>query len=292
MSKQTTYLEAIKQGMWEEMERDESVFILGEDVGVYGGAFRVTEGMLERFGEMRVIDTPISESLIVGAASGAALMGMKPIAEMQFIDFISCAFDQITNFAATCFYRCGEPLPIVIIGPAGGGTHGGPFHSKNVESIFFNTPGLKIVQPATVYDAKGLMKSAIRDPNPVIYLEHKLLYRRIKDTIPEDDFTVPIGEARIARGGRDISVITYGAMVWSALEAAEKLSKEDGIELEVVDLRSILPYDKDMILDSVKRTNRAIILHEATLTGGPGGEFASFIAENGFDYLDAPVVLF
>src|SRR3990167_2139271 len=184
MSKQTTYLEAIRQGIWEEMERDETVFILGEDVGVYGGAFRVTAGMLEKFGELRVIDTPISESLIVGAASGAALMGMKAVAEMQFIDFITCGFDQITSFASNSFYRCGEPLNITVRGPSGGGQSGGPFHSGNMESYFFNTPGLKIVQPATAYDAKGLIKAAIRDPNPVLYFEHKHLYRRIKEVLP------------------------------------------------------------------------------------------------------------
>src|SRR5213079_168097 len=210
----TTYVEAIRQGIWEEMERDERVFILGEDVGIYGGAFKVTEGMMERFGAHRVIDTPISESAIVGAAIGAAYMGLRPIAEMQFIDFISCAFDQITNFAAKSRYRWGAGVPIVIRGPSGGGVHGGPFHSQNPEMHHVHTPGLKVVCPATAYDAKGLIKAAIRDNNPVIFFEHKYLYRRIKEELPLDDFIVPIGKAAIRRKGSGISVVTYGAMVY------------------------------------------------------------------------------
>src|SRR5947207_5855236 len=208
----TTYVEAIRQGIWEEMERDENVFVLGEDVGIYGGAFKVTAGMLERFGEWRVIDTPISESGIVGAAIGAALMGMRPVAEMQFADFISCAFDQITNFAAKCRYRWGAGVPIVIRGPSGGGVHGGPFHSQNPESYFMNVPGLKIVAPGTPTDAKGLMTAAIRDPDPVIYLEHKFLYRRLKEEVPEGELVVPIGKARVARAGKDVSIVTYAAI--------------------------------------------------------------------------------
>src|SRR5580693_8732587 len=207
----TTYLEAIRQGIWEEMESDENVFVLGEDVGIYGGAFKVTAGMLEKFGETRVIDTPISESAIVGAAIGAAMMGLRPIAEMQFADFISCAFDQITNFAAKCRYRWGAGIPIVVRAPSGGGIHGGPFHSQNPEMHFVRTPGLKVVAPATAYDAKGLIKSAIRDNDPVIYFEHKLLYRRIKEDLPEGDYTVPIGKAAIRRSGSAMSIITYGA---------------------------------------------------------------------------------
>src|SRR5213080_3211522 len=233
----TTYLEAIRQGIWEEMERDERVFILGEDVGIYGGAFKVTEGMLERFGAHRVIDTPISESAIVGAAIGAAYMGLRPIAEMQFIDFISCAFDQITNFAAKSRYRWGAGVPMVIRGPSGGGVHGGPFHSQNPEMYFVHTPGLKVVAPSTAYDAKGLIKAAIRDEDPVIYLEHKYLYRRIKEELPQEDYLVPIGKADIKRRGKDISVITYGAMLHNALEAATLLT-EEGIDLEVLDLRT------------------------------------------------------
>src|SRR6266849_1998137 len=238
----TTYVEAIRQGIWEEMEKDERVFVLGEDVGAYGGAFKVTAGMLERFGEWRIIDTPISESGIVGAAIGAALMGMRPVAEMQFADFIACAFDQITNFAAKCRYRWGAGVPIVIRGPSGGGVHGGPFHSQNPEMYFVHTPGLKVVAPATAHDAKGLIKAAIRDDDPVIYLEHKYLYRRVKEELPTEDYIVPIGRAAVRREGRDLSIITYAAMVYVALEAAETLATE-GIEAEVIDLRTVSPLD-------------------------------------------------
>ena len=284
----TTYVEAIKQGIWEEMASDERVFILGEDVGIYGGAFKVTAGMLEEFGEARVIDTPISESAIVGTAIGAAMMGMRPIAEMQFADFISCAFDQITNFAAKCRYRWGAGIPIVIRGPSGGGVHGGPFHSQNPEMYFVHTPGLKVVCPSTAYDAKGLIKAAIRDPDPVIYFEHKFLYRRIKEELPEEDYTVPIGKAAVRRSGSDICVITYGAMVFLALDAAKELEKE-GIDLEVVDMRTLLPYDKDTVLEAVKKTNKVILLHEATRTGGFAGELAATISEEAFEYLDGPI---
>ena len=284
-----TYLEAIRQGIWEEMERDSSVFVLGEDVGLYGGAFKLTEGMLERFGEDRVVDTPISESAIVGAAIGAALMGMRPIAEMQFADFISCAFDQITNFAAKCRYRWGAGVPLVIRGPSGGGIHGGPYHSQNPEMHYVHTPGLKVVAPSTVYDAKGLIKAAIRDEDPVIYFEHKFLYRRLKEELPEGDWTVPIGKADIKRAGSDISVITYGAMVHLALEAAATLAN-DGIELEVVDLRTLVPLDKERILDSVKKTNKVILLHEDVRTGGMAGELAAIISEEAFEYLDGPIM--
>jgi 2-oxoisovalerate dehydrogenase E1 component beta subunit len=284
-----TYLEAIRQGIWEEMERDSSVFVLGEDVGIYGGAFKLTEGMLERFGEDRVVDTPISESAIVGAAIGAALMGMRPIAEMQFADFISCAFDQITNFAAKCRYRWSAGVPMVIRGPSGGGIHGGPYHSQNPEMHYVHTPGLKVVAPSTVYDAKGLIKAAIRDEDPVIYFEHKFLYRRLKEELPEGDWTVPIGKADIKRAGSDISVITYGAMVHLALEAATTLAN-DGIELEIVDLRTLVPLDKERVLDSVKKTNKVILLHEDVRTGGIAGELAAIIAEEAFEYLDGPIM--
>lgn len=284
-----TYLEAIRQGIWEEMERDSSVFVLGEDVGIYGGAFKVTEGMLERFGEDRVVDTPISESAIVGAAIGAALMGMRPIAEMQFADFISCAFDQITNFAAKCRYRWSAGVPMVIRGPSGGGIHGGPYHSQNPEMHYVHTPGLKVVAPSTVYDAKGLIKSAIRDEDPVVYFEHKFLYRRLKEELPEGDWTVPIGKADVKRTGSDISVITYGAMVHLALEAAAKLAN-DGIELEVVDLRTLVPLDKERVLESVKKTSKVILLHEDVRTGGMAGELAAIIAEEAFEYLDGPIM--
>jgi len=285
----TTYLEAIRQAIWEEMERDESVYILGEDVGIYGGAFKVTKGMLDHFGDKRVLDTPICESAIVGAAIGSALVGMRPIAEMQFIDFISCAFDQIVNFAAKCRYRWGAGVPIVIRGPSGGGVHGGPFHSQNVESYFFNVPGLKIVCPSSAYDAKGLMKAAIRDEDPVLYFEHKYLYRRIKEELPEEDFTVPIGKANIKREGEDLSIITYGAMVYTALDAAEELAQE-GVDVEVLDLRSLLPLDEEAILETAKKTSKIMVLHEATMTGGPGGEIVARIAEGAFEYLDGPIV--
>ena len=284
-----TYLEAIRQALMEEMQRDERVFLLGEDIGAYGGAFKVTDGLYDKFGAERVIDTPISESAIVGAACGAAMMGMRPVAEIQFIDFISCAFDQLTNYAAKSRYRQGIGIPIVVRGPCGGGGRGGPFHSQNVESFFLNTPGLKMVEPATAYDAKGLLKAAIRDEDPVLYFEHKFLYRRIKEDIPDDDYIVPIGKAKIRREGKDISVITYGAMVHVALEAAEKLESE-GISLEVVDLRSLLPYDEDAILNSVAKTSKVILLHEATRIGGYAGELAAVIAEKAFDCLDGPIV--
>lgn len=285
----TTYLDAIREGIWEEMERDDRVYILGQDVGIYGGAFKVTKGMLDHFGEARVIDTPISESAILGAAIGSALVGMRPIAEMQFIDFISCCFDQIVNFAAKCRYRWGAGVPIVVRGPCGGGVHGGPFHSQNVESYFFNVPGLKIVCPSTAYDAKGLIKAAIRDPDPVLYFEHKYLYRRIKEELPQEDFVVPLGKAKIRREGEDLSIITYGAMVYTALDAAEELAKE-GVNVEVVDLRSILPLDVDAILETAKKTSKVIVLHEATMTGGPGGEIVARIAEHAFEYLDGPII--
>src|SRR6478672_5429822 len=252
---QATYLEAIRQGLWEEMESDPTVFCIGEDIGIYGGAFKVTDGFVHHFGTQRVIDTPIAESAIVGAAFGAALTGMRPVAEFQFMDFIGCAFNQITNMLAKAHYRWGAPAPVVLRGPSGGNVHGGPFHSQNPETYFINTPGLKVICPASAYDAKGLIKSAIRDNNPVIFFEHKFLYRRIKEDLPADDYTVPLGKARVAREGRHVSVITYAAMVHTALEAAEALSK-DGIELEVVDLRTQLPLDREAIAATVKKTNR------------------------------------
>ena len=284
-----TYLEAIRQAMDEEMSRDPRVFILGEDVGAYGGAFRVTQGFLEKFGPERIIDTPISETGLIGAAIGASLFGMRPIAELQFIDFIACGFNQIVNYAAKSRYRWGGGVPIVIRGPAGAGVHGGPFHSQSPESYFMNVPGLKIVVPATPKDAKGLMIAAIRDPDPVIFLEHKFLYRRIKEDVPEGDYTTPIGEARIAQSGEDVSIITYGAMVHSSLEAAQIVA-EEGLSVEVLDLRTLLPMDRARILETVKKTGRVLIVHEATKTGGPGGEIAALIAEHAFLHLDAPIV--
>ncbi len=285
----TTYVEAIRQGLLEEMERDDRVFLLGEDIGVYGGAFKVTDGLLNRFGEERVIDTPLSETAIVGAAVGAAMMGLRPVAEMQFADFISCAFDMITNFAAKARYRSGAGVPLVVRGPAGGGVHGGPFHSQNPEAYFAHTPGLKIVQPATAYDAKGLIKAAIRDEDPVLYFEHKFLYRRVKEELPPGDWIVPIGKATVRRTGRDLSILTYGAMVWTAFEAAKTLESE-GIDAEIVDLRTLFPLDEETICSSVAKTNKALVLHEATRTGGIGAEIAAVLAERCFEYLDAPLV--
>jgi 2-oxoisovalerate dehydrogenase E1 component beta subunit len=284
-----TYLEAIRLAMLEEMERDERVFVIGEDVGIYGGAFRATQGFLEKFGETRVVDTPISETAIVGAAIGASLMGLRPVAEMQFIDFVSCAFDMLVNYAAKTRYRWGAGVPIVVRGPCGGGVHGGPFHSQNPEAFFMNVPGLKIVAPATPTDAKGLLTAAIRDPDPVICLEHKFLYRRIKEEVPDGEVRVPIGKARLARQGKDVSIVTYAAMLHVALEAAEAAARE-GISVEVLDLRTLLPLDEEAILATAGRTGKVIVLHEATRTGGPGGEISALIAERAFEYLDAPVL--
>jgi 2-oxoisovalerate dehydrogenase E1 component beta subunit len=286
---QTTYVDAIREGLREEMQRDERVFLIGEDIGVYGGAFKVTDGLIGEFGEERVVDTPISETAIVGAAVGAAMMGMRPVAEMQFIDFISCAFDMITNFAAKSRYRHGVGVPLVIRGPSGGGVHGGPFHSQNPEAYFAHTPGLKIVQPSTAYDAKGLIKAAIRDDDPVLFFEHKFLYRRIKEELPTEDYVVPIGKAIVRRPGRDLSIITYGAMMWTALEAAKTLEAE-GIDVEVVDLRTLFPMDEETVLESVAKTNKAILLHEATRTGGIGAEIAAVLSERCFEYLDGPLI--
>lgn len=286
---QTTYLEAIREAMFEEMERDESVLLIGEDVATYGGAFGVTSGLGDRFGSERVFDTPISETGFTGASCGLAMMGFRPIVEYQFIDFMPCAFDMITNFASTSRYRTGMALPMVLRGPCGGGVRGGPFHSSNPEAYFFHTPGLKIVAPSTAYDAKGLMKAAIRDDDPVIYLEHKYLYRRVKETLPAGDFEVPIGKGVIRTTGTDLTLITYGGMMPRCLEAAETLAAE-GISAEVLDLRSLLPFDEEMILESVKKTSRAAVVHEATLTGGVGAEFVARITERVFEYLDAPVL--
>ena len=284
-----TMLEGIRQAIFEEMERDPAVVAIGEDIGVYGGAFKVTEGLLERFGWERVIDTPISETAIIGAAVGMSYQGLRPIAELRFIDFIACCFNQITNFVAKSHYRWGAPVPMVMRGPSGGGVHGGPFHSANPEMYFVHTPGLKVIYPSTAYDAKGLLKSAIRDNNPVLFLEHKFLYRRIKEELPADDYTVPIGKAIVRREGRDLTIVTYAAMMHSSLEAAEKLAKE-GIEAEVVDLRTLLPLDKETILQSVKKTNKLLIVHEDTRTGGIAGEIAAVACEGAFEDLDGPIL--
>ena len=286
-----TFVEAIRQGIWEEMERDPSVFLIGEDVGVYGGAFKVTDGIIDEFGDERVIDTPISEAAIVGAACGAALMGMRPVAEFQFIDFITPAFDMLTNYAAKCRFRWGAGIAAVFRGPCGAGVHAGPFHSLNAEAFFMNTAGLKMVEPSTAYDAKGLIKAAIRDPDPVLFFEHKKLYRlpRLREEIPVDDYTVEIGKARTRREGRDLSVITFGAQVLTALDAAEELEKE-GLDVEVIDLRTLAPMDREAILSTARKTSKVLILHEASRTGGMGGEIAATICEEAFEWLDAPVV--
>ena len=286
-----TYLEAISQAIREEMRRDEAVFLLGEDVGTYGGAFKVSAGLLEEFGPERVIDTPMAEAAIIGSAVGAALMGMRPIAEMQFIDFITCGFDQIINMASKMYWRVGMPVPMVIRGPSGGGTKGGPFHSASPEAWFFHTPGIKVVVPSTTYDAKGLLKASIRDNNPVLFLEHKLLYRQpeLREELPEDDYVVPLGKAVVRREGEDMTMLTYGAMVYQCLKAAKVLEEEDDLEIEVVDLRSLTPLDRETIMESVKHTNKVLIVHEDTLTGGIGAELAAILAEELFEYLDGPI---
>ena len=284
-----TMLEAIRQALFEEMERDPAVVALGEDIGVYGGAFRVTAGLLEKFGPERVIDTPISETAIVGAACGMSYLGLRPVAEMQFIDFIACCFNQVTNFVAKSHYLWGAPAPMVVRGPSGGGVHGGPFHSQNPEMYFVHTPGLKVVYPSTPYDAKGLLKSAIRDNNPVLFFEHKYLYRRIEEEVPEGDYTIPIGKAVVRREGRDLTIASYAAMTHVSLEAAERIAKE-GIDAEVIDLRTLAPLDRETILASVRKTGKLLVVHEDTRTGGLAGELAAIACEGAFDSLDGPVM--
>jgi len=286
-----TYLQGINQALHEEMARDENVFVMGEDVGELGGAFKVTEGLLAKFGEERVIDTPISEELIVGAGIGAAVLGMHPVVEMQFADFISCGFDQIVNMAATLRYRHGgrASCPLVIRAPSGAGVHGALFHSQNPEAWFTRVPGLKVLAPGTVYDAKGMLKSAIRDGNPVVYFEHKRLYRSLKQDIPEGEFTVPLGVAEIRQQGTDLSIITYGGTLGQSIDAARIVEKENGISIEVLDLRTLLPLDREAILETAKKTGKVLVVHEDRLTGGIGGEVAAIIGEHAFEYLDAPV---
>jgi len=284
-----TYIQAISDGLREEMRRDGRVVVLGQDVGVYGGAFKVTNGFQEEFGPWRVLDTPLSETAIVGGATGAALMGLRPVAEMQFADFISCAWDHLVTVAAKQFFRGGTPVPIVVRLPSGGGFSGGPFHSQNPESSFAHIPGLKIVCPATPEDAKGLLATSIEDPNPVLYFEHKHLYRRIKAEVPDERYTTPFGQARVHRPGDDAIVVTWGAMVHTASEAADELQK-DGHEIEVLDLRTLIPWDKERVLEGVRRTSKVLVLHEDTRTGGFGGEIAATIAEEAFEDLDAPVM--
>jgi 2-oxoisovalerate dehydrogenase E1 component beta subunit len=286
-----TYLEAIREALFEEMERDANVFCMGEDIGKFGGAFKVTEGLLDRFGEERVIDSPISEIALVGAAAGAGHMGMRPVVEMQFIDFIANAYDILTNYVATARYRAFLPCPMVVRGPSGGYVRGGPFHSQNPEAGFVHTPGLKVVYPATAEDAKGLMKAAIRDDDCVLFFEHKYLYRRVKAEMPAGDHVTPIGKARLAREGKHLSIITYASTVWKSLEAAEILEKEDGLSVEILDLRTLNPLDDDAIQATVRKTNRALIVHEDTRTGGLAGEITARINESSFAWLDAPVLL-
>jgi 2-oxoisovalerate dehydrogenase E1 component beta subunit len=281
-----TYLQAISDGLRQEMRRDKRVFVIGEDVGVYGGAFKVTLGFQEEFGPWRVLDAPLSETAILGGATGAAMMGMRPVAEMQFADFISCGWDHLVTIAAKQRWRAGTPVPITVRLPSGGGFSGGPFHSQNPESSFAHIPGLKCVCPSTPADAKGLLVSAIEDPNPVLFFEHKHLYRRIKGEVPDERYTTPIGEARIHQAGEDITLITWGAMVYTATEAAAKL---DDVSVEIIDLRTVLPWDKDAVLTSVRKTSKVLVLHEDTRTGGFGAEIVATIAEEAFEDLDAPV---
>jgi pyruvate/2-oxoglutarate/acetoin dehydrogenase E1 component len=280
-----TYLEAISDGLRTEMRRDDSVFCLGEDIGGFGGAFKVTDGFAEEFGSDRVLDTPLAENLIIGAAAGAAIEGMRPVCEMQFADFIACGFDQLVNVAAKMHYRQGVAVPMVVRLPSGGGFSGGPFHSQNPEAWFLQAPGLKVVAPATAKDAKGLLASAIRDPNPVCFLEHKGLYRHVKGEVPEGEHTVPLGEAAVAREGSELTVIAYGSSVHLALQAAEELDED----IEVIDLRTLAPLDRETILASARKTSKVLVAHEATRSCGVGAEVAALIAEEAFEDLDAPV---
>ena len=288
--RELTFLEAIREALFEEMARDPRVFLMGEDIGAFGGAFKVTEGLHARFGDDRVIDTPIAEAAIVGAAAGAAHMGLRPVVEMQFIDFISNAYDMLTNYVATARYRAFLPCPMVVRGPSGGYVRGGPFHSQNPEAAFLHTPGLKIVYPSTPADAKGLLTAAIRDEDCVLFFEHKYLYRRVKGPVPVGEYVVPIGRARVAREGADVTIVTYAATVAKALEAAEQVAAEDGLSVEVIDLRSLLPMDDEAIAASVRKTHRLLIVHEDTRTGGIAGEITARVNETCFAWLDAPVL--
>jgi 2-oxoisovalerate dehydrogenase E1 component beta subunit len=287
---EATYLIAIAEALWEEMERDERVYLLGEDIGAYGGAFKVTEGFIERFGPERVMDTPIAEETIVGMAIGSAMEGFRPVAEFQYADFMTSGYDEIVTAAAKYHYRSGVPLPMVLRGPSGGGVRASAFHSSNPEPWFAHAPGLKVICPAFPSDAKGLLKSAVRDDNPCVFFEHKWIYRRIKEVVPDDpDFLVPIGQAKVRREGTDVSIVTYGAMVHLALEAAEDLSQKD-VSAEVVDLRTVHPLDTETVLKSVEKTSRALVLYESHRFLGVGAEVAAMIAEEGFQHLDAPVM--
>jgi pyruvate/2-oxoglutarate/acetoin dehydrogenase E1 component len=284
-SREMTYLQAISDGLREEMRRDETVFCIGEDIGVFGGAFKVTDGFAEEFGLDRVLDAPLAENAIIGAAIGAAAEGLKPVCEMQFADFISCGFDQLVNVAAKLHYRQGVAVPMVVRLPSGGGFSGGPFHSQNPEAWFLQSPGLKVVAPATAEGAKGLLVSAIRDPNPVCYLEHKGLYRFVKGEVPEGDYAVPLGEAHVAREGEEMSVITYGSGVHLALQAADELEED----IEILDLRTLCPLDTEAILASARKTGKVLVAHEATRSAGVGAEVAALVTEEAFEDLDGPV---
>jgi pyruvate/2-oxoglutarate/acetoin dehydrogenase E1 component len=286
-----TMLEAIREALWEEMERDPDVFLIGEDIGAYGGAFKMTDGFLARFGEARVIDTPISEAGFTGAAAGAAHMGLRPVVEMQFMDFVSCAYEPLTNYIATSRWRRAGGQPLVIRGPVGGGVRGGPFHSQNPEMAFFHTPGLKIVYPSTARDAKGLLKAAIRDDDPVLFFEHKKLYRApfLREVLPPEDYVIPLGEARLDRQGTDVTIVTYGSMVHESRRAAARL-EEEGIDVEILDLRSLMPLDEDRVVESVRKTHRLLVVHEDTRTGGIAGEIAMRVSERAFEWLDAPML--
>src|SRR5271156_1477702 len=284
-----TMVDAIRQAMFEEMERDPAVVAIGEDIGVYGGAFKVTDGLLAKFGRERVIETPIAETAIIGAACGKSFLGLRPVCGMHFIDFIASCFNQVTNFVAKSHYLWDAPVPIVIRGPSGGGVHGGPFHSANPEMYFVHTPGLKVIYPSTPYDAKGLLKAAVRDNNPVLFFEHKFLYRRIKGEVPAEDYTVPIGKAIVRREGKHLTIVSYAAMMHTSLEAADALAKE-GIQAEVIDLRTLLPLDEETILQSVKKTNKCLVVHEDTKTGGIAGEIAAILCEKAFGDLDGPLM--
>lgn len=286
-----TFLEAIREALWEEMERDPAVLLMGEDIGAYGGAFKLTDGFLERFGAERVVDTPISEAGFTGAAAGAAHMGLRPVVEMQFMDFVACAYEPLTNYIATARWRGAGPLPLVVRGPVGGGVRGGPFHSQNPEMAFFHTPGLSIAYPSTARDAKGLLKAAIRHPDPVLFFEHKKLYRlpALREVLPADDYVVPLGEARLHREGMDVTIVAYGMMVHESEKAAERLAAE-GVDIEILDLRTLLPLDEDAILESVKKTGRLLVVHEDTRTGGIAGEIAMRVSEKAFEWLDAPIL--
>jgi 2-oxoisovalerate dehydrogenase E1 component beta subunit len=285
-----TNLEAVRAALAEEMERDERVILMGEDIGVHGGVFRATDGLQARFGAGRVIDTPLAELAIAGVAIGAAMTGLLPVAEMQFADYIHPAFDQIVNEAAKIRYRSGDDwsCPLVIRAPCGAVYPGGLYHSQSVEAYYAHVPGVKVVLPSTPYDMKGLLKAAIRDPDPVIFLEHKKTYRMVKGEVPDGDYTVPIGVAEVKRAGDDVSVIAYGLMVHHALEAAETLANE-GLSVEVLDLRTILPLDRDTILATARKTGKVLLLSEDTLTGSVTGELAAIIADGAFESLDAPI---